>query len=144
MTQIYADDGESQERDPQTYSIIGAAMEAHRQLGPGFLEPVYQEALEAELAERGIPFKPQVELAVYYKTKLLKSTYKPDFVCFDTVIVEIKALSELTTRESAQVVNYLKATQYGRGILLNFGTNRLEYKRFILSPHLRSSASSVD
>src|SRR4030095_5562523 len=114
-------------RDPQTYAIIGAAMEVHRVLGCGFLEPVYQEALAKEFLLREIPFRRQVELPLSYKGDLLAVKYKPDFICYDDVIVELKALDRLSGKEKAQVINYLKATRIERGLLLNFGTIRLEY-----------------
>ena len=120
-------------RDPQTYAIIGAAMEVHRVLGCGFLEPVYQEALAKEFLLRGIAFRREIELPIMYKGDLLAVKYKPDFICYDAVIVELKALDKLGGKEKAQVINYLKATGYERGILLNFGTVRLEYERLILT-----------
>src|SRR5262245_40203402 len=95
--------------DPRTYAVIGAAMEVHTQLGCGFLEPVYQEAMEIELAARNIPLRPQVELGVLYKGRPLRSTYVPDFICFENVIVELKALARIGGIEEAQVLNYLKA-----------------------------------
>lgn len=121
----------SDQRDPQTYAILGACMEVHRELGCGFLEGVYQEALEAELENRGIPFSREVRLAVSYKGKLLKCSYQADFVCYGCVIVELKALSSITNIEYSQVINYLKATGFERGLLINFGTPQLEFKRFI-------------
>jgi GxxExxY protein len=130
-------------RDPQTYEIIGAAMEAHRVLGCGFLEPVYQEALAKEFVLRGIPFRRQVDLPITYKGDLLAVKYKPDFICYDAVIVELKALDRLSGREKAQVINYLKATRVERGLLLNFGTVRLEYERLILTAKY-SSADCAD
>lgn len=126
-------------RDPQTYAIIGAAMEVHRVLGCGFLEPVYQEALAREFSLRGIPFRREVELPVRYKGELLAVKYKPDFICYDKVIVELKALAQLSGKEKAQVINYLKATGYERGLLLNFGTVRLEYERLILTARYSSA-----
>ena len=119
------------QRDPRTYAIIGAAMEVHSVLGCGFLEAVYQESMALELASRGIPFVPQLELPVTYKGTLLKATYKPDFICYDGVVVELKALSAIGGVEEAQVLNYLKATGRRIGLLLNFGTKSLQYKRFI-------------
>src|SRR5947209_2293147 len=108
-------------RDQQTHAIIGAAMEVHRQLGPGFLEAVYQESLAIEFAARGIPFAPQRELPVYYKGQKLTCFYKADFVCYESVIVELKALQAITGVEEAQLLNYLKATRLERGLLVNFG-----------------------
>ena len=130
-------------RDPQTYAIIGAAMEVHRVLGCGFLEPVYQEALAKEFLLRAIPFRRQVELPLTYKGDLLEVKYKPDFICYDDVIVELKALDRLSGKEKAQVINYLKATRIERGLLLNFGTTRLEYERLILTVR-KSSAEHAD
>lgn len=118
------------QKDPRTHAVIGAAMEVHRHLGCGFLEPVYQEALAIEFSIRQIPFQPQVELNVFYKDRQLHAWYKPDFVCFGGLIVEIKALSKLSTVEEAQIINYLKATGHETGLLLNFGARSLEYKRF--------------
>lgn len=120
-------------RDPQTYAIIGAAMEVHRVLGCGFLKPVYQEALAKEFVLRNIPFRREVELPVMYKGEFLAVKYKPDFICYDSVIVELKALDKLSGKEKAQIINYLKATGIERGLLLNFGTIRLEYERVILT-----------
>jgi GxxExxY protein len=130
-------------RDPQTYAIIGAAMEVHRVLGCGFLEPVYQEALAKEFLFREIPFRREVELPITYKGDLLAVKYKPDFICYEAVIVELKALDRLSNREKAQVINYLKATGIERGLLLNLGTVRLEYERLILTVRY-SSADYAD
>jgi GxxExxY protein len=130
------------QRDQQTYQIIGAAMEIHRQLGHGFLEAVYQEALAIEFVNQGIPYQREVELPVFYKGQQLCCGYRADFICYETVLVETKALARLTTIEEAQVLNYLKATQINRGMLLNFGSQSLEYKRLVLN--LRESAQSAD
>jgi GxxExxY protein len=129
-------------RDPETYAIIGAAMEAHRVLGCGFLEPVYQEALSKEFMLRGIPFRREVELPVTYKGDILAVRFKPDFICYEAVIVELKALDRLSNKEKAQVINYLKATGIERGLLLNFGTVRLEYERLILTARYSSADRS--
>jgi GxxExxY protein len=121
------------ERDPRSYAIIGAATEVHRQLGCGFLEPVYQEALALELANCSIPFRQELKFPISYKGYTLESFYRPDFICFDSMIVELKALGRLSSIEEAQVINYLKVTGYHVGLLLNFGSRSLEQRRFVLS-----------
>lgn len=122
-----------EQRDPKTYAIIGAAMEVHRQLGCGFLEAVYQEALSLELTLCQIPHQREVELPVFYKGQRLATFYRADFICYETVLVELKALAKLGGVEEAQIINYLKATGLPTGLLLNFGTTSLEYKRFAFS-----------
>ena len=121
----------------------GAAMEVHQQLGPGFLEAVYQEALAIELTERGIPYQRELDLPVLYKGRRLSCTYRADFVCYESVIVELKALQALTGQEEAQILNYLKATHLERGMLMNFGRPRLEFKRFVFQ-NARKSAERPD
>jgi GxxExxY protein len=115
----------------EVYEIIGAAMEVHRLLGCGFLEAVYQEALELEFQARNIPYEREKTLQISYKGKKLKKEYVADFVCFDSVIVELKALSALNNDHLAQVINYLKATEIEIGLLINFGTASLEHKRLV-------------
>ncbi|HZL88294.1 MAG TPA: GxxExxY protein [Pirellulaceae bacterium] len=124
---------EKENRDPKTYAIIGAAMEVHRVLGCGFSEPVYQQAMQVELMLRGIPAQPQLELPVIYKGHTLECTYKPDFICYGDILVELKALSLLSGTEEAQVLNYLKVSKNPVGLLINFGLPSLEFRRFILS-----------
>ena len=117
----------------EVYAIVGAAMEVHRILGCGYLEAVYQEAMGIELAERKIPFLPQVELPLHFKGRLLKKSYFVDFIAYEKIIVELKAQDQLTSREEAQILNYLKASGKEVGILINFGIERLQWKRIILS-----------
>jgi len=118
-------------RDERTYKIIGAAMEVHKELGCGFLEGVYQEALGREFSLQRIPNKAQPIIDILYKGVLLEKKYQPDFVCFEEIIVEIKAISSLSGVEEAQIINYLKATGLKIGLLINFGAKSLEHKRFV-------------
>ena len=118
-------------KDKQTYAIIGAAMEIHRVLGHGFLERVYQEAMEHELVAQQIVYQREIEVAVIYKDKKLNCNYRADFICFGDIIVELKATENLTSKDEAQLLNYLKATGYKRGLLLNFGNESLQYKRVV-------------
>ena len=103
----------------------------NRELGHGFLEDVYQEALEIEFSEREMDFEREVPLPINYKKKTLKKKYIADFICFDEVVVELKALSELCNEHEAQILNYLKATDKKLGLLINFGKSKLQYKRTI-------------
>jgi GxxExxY protein len=121
------------ERDPRTYAIIGAAMEVHRRLGHGFLEAVYQEALEIEFAHRGIPARREVRLTISYGDELLKTPYEADFLCYEDIVGELKAASDLDSSDLAQTINYLKATGSTVGLLLNFGRPRLQYRRVVFS-----------
>ena len=127
------------ERDPRTYAIIGAAIEVHKQLGHGFLEPVYQEALAIEFEKRSIPFQREVKLAIHYKDQLLATKYCADFICFGSIVVELKALARMSGVEEAQVINYLKATRYQLGLLLNFGTRSLEHRRIVFTLSAKSA-----
>jgi GxxExxY protein len=116
----------------ECYDIIGAAMEVHRTLGPGFLEGVYQEALEIELETAGIPYDKEVLIDINYKGIILDKKYIADFVCYDEIIVELKAIEMLAPEHTAQVLNYLKATRSRLGLLMNFGGPQLQHKRIIL------------
>jgi len=117
----------------EVFGIIGAAMEVHRELGSGFLEGVYQEAMEIELESRKIPHAARMALPISYKNRALMKTYEADLVCFEKIIVELKALGRLSGREEAQVLNYLKATKLHVGLLINFGSHgRLEWQRYVL------------
>ena len=114
----------------ESYLINGACMEVYKTLGNGFLEAVYQECLEIEFIKRGIPFLSQKHLTLCYQGQLLKQFYKPDFICYDKIIVELKAISNLCDEHKAQVMNYLRATDYELGLLYNFGHYPLlEYER---------------
>lgn len=106
-------------------------MEVHRELGPGFLERVYQEALAIEFDHQGITYQREVELPVSYKNHTLNSKYKADFLCMNEVVVELKGQSRLGGVDEAQLIHYLKATGYHVGLLLNFGTTSLEFKRMV-------------
>ncbi|MEO8295222.1 MAG: GxxExxY protein [Gemmatimonadota bacterium] len=120
-------------RDPETFAIIGAAMEVHGYFGAGFLEAVYREALGHELQLRSIPYRKEVGYALTYKGLLMRTSYRADMVCSESVLVEVKALGDIGGSEIAQVLNYLKASGLKRGLLLNFGTRTLQYRRLILS-----------
>jgi len=116
----------------ECYKIIGACMNVHKELGPGFLEAVYQESLAFEFFEQGIPFEKEKDIRIFYKDKLLDKYYKADFLCFEKIIVELIALSELSNDHISQLLNYLKATKLRVGLLVNFGSSSLIYKRLIL------------
>ncbi len=116
----------------ESYLIIGVCMDVHAELGNGFLEPVYQEALELAFAEKNILFEREKELPIFFRGKPLSKTYIADFVCFDQIIVELKAVSNLTGEHEAQVLNYLKASHVKLGLLVNFGGPSLQYKRLVL------------
>lgn len=118
--------------DPETYAIIGAAMEVHVELGNGFLENVYHEALARELTDRGIPYSRETDLSILYKGQTLPCTYRADFICSKTIVVELKAISTLTSVDEAQLLNYLKVTGIRRGLLINFGSPRLQVKRKVV------------
>ena len=117
----------------EVFAVIGAAIEVHNMLGCGFLEAVYQEAFEAELAARNIPHTSKQEIPIFYKGRRLKKCYEADLIAYNKIVIEIKALDQLTTREEAQILNYLKATGMEVGLLINFGTEKLEWKRKVLT-----------
>ena len=132
------------QRDEHTFVIIGAAIKVHKELGSGFLEAVYQEALLIEFKRAKIVFVKEAELEIQYQGVVLNTAYRADFVCFDKVIVEIKAIDRLSGREEAQLLNYLKASKKPKGLLLNFGARSLEYKRMVGVHNLCESVKSVD
>nr|PZN23057.1 MAG: GxxExxY protein [Chloroflexota bacterium] len=118
--------------EQETYAIIGAAIAVHRELGPGFLEAVYQEALEVELQLQGIPFERQKPLTIRYRGQPLRKMYVADYVCCGQIIIEIKALGRLTGAEEAQLINYLKASGLRVGLLINFGAaGKLVWRRLV-------------
>jgi GxxExxY protein len=118
-------------RDERMYRIIGAAMEVHKVLGCGFLEAVYQEALQREFVHERIPFQSQPSIHIKYKGQIVNKSYQPDFICYEEEIVEIKAISNLTGLEEAQIISYLKGTGFKVGLLLNFGSKFFEHKRLV-------------
>ncbi|MFA5043132.1 MAG: GxxExxY protein [Kiritimatiellia bacterium] len=116
----------------ESYRIIGACFEVYTEKGNGFLEDVYQECLAIEFADQGIAFVEQLKLQLKYKGHALRQTYAPDFLCFDEIIVEIKAVKNLIDEHRAQIINYLKATNKQLGLLVNFGHYpKIEHERFI-------------
>ena len=117
-------------------------MEVHKQLGVGFLEAVYQEALALEMMTRDIPFAREVVLPIFYKEQQLATSYRADFICYGNVLVELKAINKLGGIEFAQVLNYMKATRFPTGLLLNFGNKSLEYKRFANTKPKKSTKSA--
>jgi GxxExxY protein len=120
------------QKDKQTYNIIGSAMTVHGKLGNGFLEAIYQSALEKEFIFNSIPFEREKRIDVFYRDELI-GHYIADFVCYNVVIVELKSLSRMSSTEEAQIINYLKASNLKRGLLINFGTRSLQHKRFVLN-----------
>lgn len=129
----------------ECYKIIGSCFELYNDKGCGFLEPVYQECLEIELAFQGIPFEAQRELQLTYRGCQLKQVYKPDFICYGKIILEIKALSGLADEHRAQVLNYLHATGFELGLLINFGTYpKLQWERIALTGKKRTPANHAN
>ena len=128
---IKSEKGKGVERDPETYAVIGAAMEVHSRLGPGFLEGVYHEALGIELKRQQVPFRTEVPLEVWYRGERLGCSYRADLICFQALVVELKALARIGRTEKSQLLNYLRATGFERGLLLNFGGPKLDYERCV-------------
>src|SRR5690554_1193870 len=121
----------------ESYQIIGACMKVHNNLGSGFLEAVYEEALEKEFINQNIPFKKQVTLDLYYEEEKMKKKYRADFICYDKIIVEVKATGQVPEIFYNQMKNYLKATELELGLLINFGTNLLTFKRVLNTKTIR-------
>jgi GxxExxY protein len=121
-------------------------MVVHRNLGSGFLEAVYREALHEVLREQSVPFRAEVSLPIRFRGRVLRTTYRADLICFTDIIVELKALGKLGPQEHAQVLNYIRASGLTRALLINFGGRRLEYRRFVGTgaPSAVPSVSSVD
>ena len=119
-----------QYKDEETYAVIGSAMAVHRELGPGFLESAYGDALEIELSKRSIPFEREKLIHVYYKGVPIKTQYQADFVCYNNLIVELKTVDQILDIHRAQLIHYLKATGIKKGLLVNFKSNSLQYERF--------------
>lgn len=122
----------------EAYEIIGAAMEVHNTLGQGFLESVYQEALEIEMSKREIPFSSQTKIQIHYKDIPMEHYFVVDFVCYDKIIVELKSVSAILPEHEAQIINYLRATGFKLGILLNFNEESLFFKRY---PNIMAKAN---
>ena len=116
--------------EQETYNIIGAAMKVHSELGPGFTERVYQEALAIEFSDRGIPFDREKEIHATYKGIELEGTFVPDFICYDKIIVELKAVKELDDVHRSQAINYAKIAGFNLSLLINFGESSLVKERF--------------
>ena len=131
-------------KDPETHAIIGAAMEVHRELGPGFLEAVYQQALALELSERHVAFRREVDLPVHYKGHLLACERRADFVCCGRIVLELKAVALLVSAHRAQLLNELMATGSSLKLLLNFDVARPEFLRFVRSEKKALAADDAD
>jgi GxxExxY protein len=130
--------------EQEGYEVMGAAFEVYNTLGCGFLEEVYQKSLEVELGRRSIPFRAQQELMIYYKDVLLEKRYIMDLVAYGGIIVELKAVRELTADHVAQIVNYLKAGKKQVGYLINFGRHdKLEWKRVIFTPEEKKTSPLI-
>ncbi len=119
--------------EEETFAIRGAVFEVYKEMSNGFLESVYQECLEKELSAREVPFLSQPELKLMYKDQLLQQTYKPDLICYDKIIVELKASQDISAEHRSQVLNYLKATGLKLGMIANFGHYpKVQIERLIL------------
>ena len=116
----------------ECFAIVGACIAVHNELGSSFLEPVYQEALALEFHKRGVPFSKEHRLEIYYKESLLEKKYYADFLCYEQIVVELKACSGLNEQHLAQALNYLSALKLNLALLVNFGTPRLQWKRVVL------------
>ena len=116
----------------EVYKIIGACMNVHKELGRGFLEAVYHEALIIEFTIQKIPFVSQPKIPIYYRNKKLKKYYEPDFLLYDSIVLEIKAIKLLTVNDEAQVINTIKCCKKDLGLLVNFGELSLKWKRYIM------------
>ena len=128
----------------ESFKIIGAAMEVHRVLGCGFVEIVYQEALEEEFKKRNIPYEREKELSINYKGKNLSKTFLADFICYNKIILELKAVSDFTDDHYAQIYSYLKASNMTLGILINFGKAKLDYYRIPASRKWKNQYNSAE
>ena len=126
----------------ESFKIIGAAMEVHKTLGCGFVEPVYQEALAIEMTKRNIPFEREKILDINYKGNKLSKTFRADFICYNKIILELKAVSDFTDEHYAQIYSYLKASKMDLGILINFGKASLEYQRIPASQKWMHNSSN--
>ncbi len=115
----------------ESYKIIGSCMKVHAELGAGFLESVYQEALEKQFIKDNVPYKKEEKLRIQFDSELLDKYFKADFVCYGSIIVELKATPFIYKKDMDQVLNYLKATNHKLGLLVNFGEKSLTYKRII-------------
>ncbi|MEI8341564.1 MAG: GxxExxY protein [Verrucomicrobiota bacterium] len=122
----------------ECYDIIGACFEVYNEVGNGFTENVFQECLEMEFSDRGIPFRSQTELPLFYKGRQLNSKFRPDFLCYEKIVVELKAVSGIADEHRAQVLNYLNAGRFELGLIVNFGHHPgLEYERLVESKNIR-------
>lgn len=128
--------------EDETYKIIGACMNVHKALGPGFLESVYQEALEKEFIRLNIPYIRHKKLRIVFNGEFLNKFFVADLVCFDVIIVELKASTYLTKIDSDQTINYLNTTNLCVGLLVNFGEPSLKWKRFISSRNISKAPSA--